>query len=127
MIKEKKQAISKTELAIQKLGIDVQNLTKDMNAATNMVAHLEKEHEWIHEDKEWVLWMSWLSCSSLNSFAREFGKKGGQFDFGANNMPELKARVEELSTKNKGMKKSINPKVLAMIDKYVTRTFLTGL
>jgi hypothetical protein len=29
----------------------------------------------------------------------------------------MKARVDELSTQNKGMKKSINPKVLAMIDK----------
>ncbi|KAJ7446895.1 condensin complex subunit SMC2 [Mycena galericulata] len=98
VIKAKKQAISDTELAIGKLGIDVQNLTKEMNAATNMVANLEKEHEWIHEDKD------------------QFGKAGGQFDFGANNMPALEKRVEELSTKNKGMKKSINPKVLAMID-----------
>ncbi|KAF8181226.1 hypothetical protein K438DRAFT_2170102 [Mycena galopus ATCC 62051] len=31
-------------------------------------------------------------------------------------MPELKTRVEELSTQTKCMKKSINPKVLAMID-----------
>ena len=52
MIKEKKAAISKTELAIQKLGIDIQNLTKEANAATNMVASLEKEHEWIQEEKE---------------------------------------------------------------------------
>ncbi|KAJ7178719.1 condensin complex subunit SMC2 [Mycena crocata] len=98
VIKEKKQVISKTDLAIQKLGIDIQNLTKDVNAATNMVAHLEKEHEWIQEEKD------------------EFGKKGGQFDFSTNNMPALKIRVEELTAQNKGMKKSINPKVLAMID-----------
>ncbi|KAJ7499399.1 condensin complex subunit SMC2 [Mycena latifolia] len=98
VIKEKKQAISKTELALQKLGIDIQTLTKEMNAATNLVVHLEKEHEWIHEDKE------------------QFGKPGGQFDFAANNMPALKTRVDELSAQNKGMKKSINPKVLAMID-----------
>ncbi|KAF8207243.1 condensin complex subunit SMC2 [Mycena galopus ATCC 62051] len=98
VIKEKKQAISKTELAIQKLGIDIQNLTKEANAAANLGAHLEKEHEWIHDDKA------------------QFGKQGGQYDFAANNMPELKTRVEELSTQTKGMKKSINPKVLAMID-----------
>ncbi|KAF7330368.1 Structural maintenance of chromosomes protein [Mycena venus] len=98
VIKEKKAAISKTELAIQKLGIDIQNLTKDANAASNMVANLEKEHEWIQEEKD------------------QFGKQGGLFDFSANNMPELKTRVEELSTQTKGMKKSINPKVLAMID-----------
>jgi structural maintenance of chromosome 2 len=52
VIKEKKQAISKAELALQKLGIDIQNLTKEMNGATNMVANLEKEHEWILEEKE---------------------------------------------------------------------------
>ncbi|KAJ7671669.1 condensin complex subunit SMC2 [Mycena polygramma] len=98
VIKEKKQAISKAELTIQKLGIDVQNLNKDMHAATNMAASLEKEHEWIAEEKD------------------QFGKKGGHFDFAANDMPQLKARVEELSNQTKGMKKSINPKVLAMID-----------
>ncbi|KAK7032914.1 structural maintenance of chromosomes protein [Favolaschia claudopus] len=98
VIKDKKQAISKTELAIQKLGIEIQNLTKEANAASNMVSNLEKEHEWIQEEKD------------------QFGKQGGQFDFAAHNMPEMKTRVEELATKTKGMKKSINPKVLAMID-----------
>ncbi|KAJ6577315.1 condensin complex subunit SMC2 [Mycena capillaripes] len=98
VIKEKKQAISKIELAVQKLGIDIQNLSKDMHAATNMVANLEKEHEWIQDEKD------------------QFGKPGGQFDFPANDMPQLKTRVEELSAQTKGMKKSINPKVLAMID-----------
>ncbi|KAJ6544185.1 condensin complex subunit SMC2 [Mycena capillaripes] len=98
VIKEKKQAISKTELAIQKLGIDIQNLTKEMNGAANMVANLEKEHEWILEEKD------------------QFGIAGGQFDFKANDMSQLKTRVDELSAQNKGMKKSINPKVLAMID-----------
>ncbi|KAF7375113.1 Structural maintenance of chromosomes protein [Mycena sanguinolenta] len=98
VIKEKKQAINKAELAIQKLGIDIQNLNKEANAAANMAANLEKEHEWIEEDKP------------------QFGKQGGQYDFAANNMPELKTRVEELSAQTKGMKKTINPKVLAMID-----------
>ncbi|KAJ7195092.1 condensin complex subunit SMC2 [Mycena pura] len=98
VIKEKKQAINQTELAIQKLGIDIQNPAKDMNTAISLVAHLEQEHEWIQEEKD------------------QFGKPGGQFDFAANNMPELKAKDEELSQHTKGMKKSINPKVLAMID-----------
>ncbi|KAJ6583189.1 condensin complex subunit SMC2 [Mycena sp. CBHHK59/15] len=98
VIKEKKQAISKTELAIQKLTIDIQNLTKEMNAASNTVTHLEKECDWIQDEKD------------------QFGKKGGQFDFAANNMPQMKQRFEELSVQHKGMKKSVNPKVLAMID-----------
>ncbi|KAJ7083090.1 condensin complex subunit SMC2 [Mycena belliarum] len=98
VIKEKKEAISKTEVALQKLAIEIQNWTKDMTAATNMVTNLEKEHEWISEDKD------------------QFGKPGGQFDFAAHNMPEMKTKVEELSAQTKGMKKSINPKVLAMID-----------
>ncbi|KAJ7638237.1 condensin complex subunit SMC2 [Roridomyces roridus] len=98
VIKEKKTAISKTELGIQKLGIEVQTLTKDMNAATNMVANLEKEHDWIAQDKD------------------QFGQAGGHYDFTTNDILGLKARVEELSNKHKGMKKSINPKVLAMID-----------
>ncbi|KAJ7183094.1 condensin complex subunit SMC2 [Mycena filopes] len=97
VIKEKKQAIQKTELAVQKLGIELQNLNKEVNSANNMVANLEKEHPWIQEDKD------------------QFGKPGGQFDFSIN-MAELKAKVEELTQQTKGMKKSINPKVLAMID-----------
>ncbi|KAJ7123064.1 condensin complex subunit SMC2 [Mycena epipterygia] len=98
VIKEKKAAIIQSDLAVQKLDNEIANLKKEVTAATNMVAHLEKEHEWIQEDKD------------------QFGKEGGQFHFGAYNMPELKAKVEELANSNKGMKKTINPKVLAMID-----------
>ena len=58
-----------------------------------------------------------ISCVITRRVCSQFGKPGGQFDFAANNMPELKAKVEELSQHTKGMKKSINPKVLAMIDK----------
>ncbi|KAJ7056661.1 condensin complex subunit SMC2 [Mycena amicta] len=97
-IKQKKQAISATDLAISKLGIDKQNIKKDVESATKHVERLEKEHEWIQEEKD------------------HFGKTGGQYDFTANNVPTLKAKADDLTQQQKGMKKSINPKVLAMID-----------
>jgi structural maintenance of chromosome 2 len=53
-IKQKKQAVSDADLQLKKLEHDVQNLTKDKTAATNLVVNLENQHEWIQEEKEYV-------------------------------------------------------------------------
>ncbi|THH05591.1 hypothetical protein EW145_g4689 [Phellinidium pouzarii] len=98
VIKDKKQAISDTELLLKKLEHDLQALTKDKTAAANFVANLEKVNEWIAEEKQF------------------FGKPGSAFDFAVNDMGQLKEKARELEEQQKGMKKKINPKVLNMID-----------
>ncbi|KAF7317109.1 SMC hinge domain-containing protein [Mycena chlorophos] len=97
-IKTKKQAIADADVAVLKLTNEKQNLEKEITSARKHVERLEKEHEWIQQEKE------------------HFGKTGGQYDFAASNVPTLKTRADDLAQRRKGMKKSINPKVLAMID-----------
>ena len=55
VIKGKKQAISDAELQLKKLEHDLQALGKDKVTAANFVANLEKMHEWIAEENQYVL------------------------------------------------------------------------
>ena len=52
VIKEHKAAISQTDLDIQKLEHSIQVLGKERTAAMNHVTNLEKQFEWILQDKE---------------------------------------------------------------------------
>ena len=121
VIKNKKQAISDADLALNKLDHEVQALVRERTTTKNQVATLEKVHEWILEEKQYVFIRTNFSSSSthwLFSF-RQFGKAGSAFDFKANDMGRLKDKARELEDQQKGMKKKINPKVINMIDRYV--------
>ncbi|KAF7325946.1 Structural maintenance of chromosomes protein [Mycena kentingensis (nom. inval.)] len=97
-IKLKKTSISEAERAITKLTSEVQNLRTELDKIKKYIVDLEKKYEWILEDQD------------------EFGKSGGQYDFEGDNVASLKQKAEDLKAQQKGMKKSLNPKVLAMID-----------
>lgn len=64
MIKEKKHVVSEADLNIKGLEHAVQTLNKERTAASNFVAGLEKQYEWIAEDKEYVtfLFLFVLGC-----------------------------------------------------------------
>ncbi|PFH49539.1 hypothetical protein AMATHDRAFT_147478 [Amanita thiersii Skay4041] len=98
VIKEKKAAVSQTELDIQKLDHAIQVLGKERTAATHTVANLEKQYEWILQDKD------------------EFGKPGSQYDFGSMDIAQLRDKAIELEQSQRGMKKKVNNKVINMID-----------
>ncbi len=51
-IKEKKQAISDVELQIQQREHEITTLKKEKVGAENQAANLEKQHEWIAEERE---------------------------------------------------------------------------
>ena len=58
------------------------------------------------------------SLQALMHFGlRLFGKSGSQYDFGALDVPRLKAKAKELEESQKGMKKKVNTKVINMIDR----------
>ncbi|TFK38366.1 condensin complex subunit SMC2 [Crucibulum laeve] len=97
-IKEKKAAVSQADLDLKQLVHDIQELSKEKTAAVNKVANLEKQYDWIEEDKHL------------------FGKKGTQYDFAAVDVGRLRDKSTELAESQKGMKKKINPKVMNMID-----------
>ncbi|KAG5635609.1 hypothetical protein H0H81_010647, partial [Sphagnurus paluster] len=97
VIKEKKLAASQGDLEIKGLEHAVQALNKEKTTAINFVANLEKQYEWIVEDKH------------------QFGKAGTQYDFNRD-IDEMRKKARELEESQKGLKKKVNPKVMNMID-----------
>ncbi|KAF8059920.1 condensin complex subunit SMC2 [Lyophyllum atratum] len=98
VIKEKKQVVSQADLDTKSLEHAVQALNKEKAAASNFVANLEKQYEWIVEDKD------------------QFGKAGTQYDFRGQDIGTMKEKAKGLEESQKGMKKKVNPKVMNMID-----------
>ncbi|KAI0067407.1 condensin complex subunit SMC2 [Artomyces pyxidatus] len=98
VIKQKKAAGAEAELLIKQLEHDAQVLAKDKAAAFTAVTHLEKQYEWISEEKHL------------------FGRQGSQYDFEALDVAGLREKARDLEGKQRGMKKKVNPKVINMID-----------
>lgn len=97
-IRSKSTQISDESLEAQKIGHHVEKLQKDKHAATQVLTHMEKEHEWIEHDKN------------------SFGRPGTHYDFTNQNMAECKSSLKNLTERFQGMKRKINPKVMNMID-----------
>lgn len=83
---------------MQKLGHQIEKFHKEQQAAVQTVAHMEKEHEWIADEKD------------------NFGRAGTPYDFKGQNIAECKSSLKTLTERFQGMKKKINPKVMNMID-----------
>lgn len=83
---------------MQKLGHQIEKFHKEQQSAAQTVAHMEKEHEWIADEKE------------------SFGRSGTPYDFKGQNIAECKSSLRNLTERFQGMKKKINPKVMPMID-----------
>ena len=99
-LRTKTTTITESSLELQTLTHSIDKFVKEQSSATNLVLHMEKEHDWI--------------LSELDSF----GKPGTPYDFTAQgvNIPECKTQLKSLSERFAGMKKKINPKVMNMID-----------
>lgn len=83
---------------MQKLGHQTEKLHKDQQAAAQAVTSMEKEHDWIADEKD------------------SFGRANTPYDFKGQNIAECKACLRNLIERFHGMKKKINPKVMNMID-----------
>ncbi|OLN88049.1 Structural maintenance of chromosomes protein 2 [Colletotrichum chlorophyti] len=97
-IRSKNNRITEEGLEMQKLGHQVDKFNKEQQSAVQTVAHMEKEHEWIADEKE------------------NFGRTGTPYDFKGQNIAECKATLRNLTDRFQGMKKKINPKVMNMIE-----------
>ena len=97
-VKRKNQQISDEKLEAQKIGHAIDNSAKSEQAAKQALTTLEQEHDWIHET------------------ASSFGKPGTPYDFGRQNMSECKTNLKNVTERFQGMKKKINPAVMATID-----------
>jgi structural maintenance of chromosome 2 len=96
--KRKAQLISDEKLEAQKLGHAIDNFSKAQQAAQAALSIMEKEHDWIHEA------------------ASSFGKPNTPYDFSRANMGEAKSNLKNVTERFQGMKKKINPAVMATID-----------
>lgn len=94
----KTKQVQEESLEAQKLGHGVEKAQKDAQAAGQLVAALEKEHDWIEDNKD------------------QFGRAGTPYDFQGKNLGESRATLKNVTERFQGMKKKINPKVMPMID-----------
>ena len=96
--KKKGQQISDEKLESQKLGHAIDNFAKAQQGAQQAVGNLEKEYDWILEEHT------------------SFGKPGTPYDFNNQNINECKSNLKNVAERFQGMKKKINPAVMATID-----------
>ncbi|KAK2810735.1 hypothetical protein FQN50_002778 [Emmonsiellopsis sp. PD_5] len=96
--RSKAARITEEGLDLQKLGHQIEKFQKDQQNAAQLVASMEREHEWIAEEKDL------------------FGRPNTPYDFKGQNIAECKASLRNLTERFQGMKKKINPKVMNMID-----------
>jgi structural maintenance of chromosome 2 len=96
--RSKSARIAEEGLEMQKLGHQIDKFHKEQELAVQTVARMEKEHEWIADEKD------------------NFGRTGTPYDFKGQNIAECKSSLKTLTERFQGMKKKINPKVMNMID-----------
>jgi len=96
--RSKNARIAEDSLEKQKLGHEIERFHKDQQTATELVARMEREHEWIDDEKE------------------QFGRPGTPYDFKGQNISECRSSLKKLTERSQNMKKKINPKVMNMID-----------
>jgi structural maintenance of chromosome 2 len=97
-MQSKSSQITEEGLEAQKLGHQLEKLQKDQYTASQAVAHMEQEHEWIADERE------------------QFGRANTPYHFQNQNIAECKSTLRNLTERSQGMKKKINPKVMNMID-----------
>ena len=115
-IKTKKQAILDTDLQLKQLEHDINTNTKEKQQLTNAATNLEKQNEWIQDEKGYALCAgssvdTYLSNSSL------FGRPNTPYDFTGVDVHSLREKARELENQQKSMKKKVNPKAMNMIDR----------
>ncbi|KAI4755739.1 putative nuclear condensin complex subunit Smc2 [Aureobasidium sp. EXF-3400] len=96
--RSKSALITEEALEAQKLGHQIENFSKQQQAARQTLQTMEKEHEWIADEVD------------------SFGRSNTPYDFNGMNMGESKRSLAGLNERFQGMKKKINPKVMNMID-----------
>ena len=96
--RSKSSRITEDGLELQKLSHQIDKFHKDQQSATQFLRELEKEHDWIAEERD------------------SFGRRNTPYDFAGQNISESKSSLKNLTERFQGMKKKINPKVMNMID-----------
>lgn len=96
--RSKAARITEEGLEMQRLGHQIDKFQKEQQNAEQTVLSMEKEHDWIAEERD------------------SFSRANTPYDFKGQNIAECKSTLRNLTERFQGMKKKINPKVMNMID-----------
>lgn len=94
----KEKFVTEKGLECQKLGHEVEKLSKELEESQRVVQGLLKEYSWIPEQEEY------------------FGQSGSPYDFKRVNVNECRQSLKRLQERIKGMKKNVNTKVMNTIE-----------
>ena len=101
--KEKQNTFDSHQLEIQKSTHEIDRLEQDLEQHKSAIKSIASEHEWIEDQR------------------MHFGKPNTAFDFTAQNPVECRKRLKQLETEHDSLRKTINVKVMNMIDRVVTK------
>ena len=96
--RSKSALITEANLSAQKLAHQIERFQKDQSAAAHAVAAMETEHDWIADEKD------------------NFARPHSAYDLKGQNIAECRSGLRNLSERFQGLRKKINPKVMATID-----------
>lgn len=96
--RSKAARITEEGLEKQKLVHQIEKAQKEQQSATQVLSQMEKEHDWIADERE------------------SFNRPNTLYDLKGQNITECKSSLKNLTERSQGMKKKINPKVMNMID-----------
>ncbi len=128
VIKARKNTMDECELGIGNVDHRIHTLQKEKLTAQNRMELLEKTHEWIAHDKQYVVHTSYVSIGHLACISdatpclinccRQFGQPNTQYDFSTGDIDQLRANAQELEKSQGAIKKKIKPKVMNTIETY---------
>ena len=96
--KRKEAEIADLDVEEKKITHDLERLAADSKKTEKDVKNLENKYTWIADE------------------SASFGKTGTIYDFSAHDMNAARATCSDLSERQQGRSKKINPKVMVMID-----------
>ncbi|KAI3648547.1 hypothetical protein MP228_006401 [Amoeboaphelidium protococcarum] len=102
-VKQKQSMIQELHLNSKKHSIDLGNAQKTLADAQNLCVVIEKEHEWVADQKG------------------NFGKPNTAFDFSRMDASDCSKKLTKLQAEYEVLRKKINVKVMNMIDRVVQK------
>ncbi|KAJ8103060.1 RecF/RecN/SMC [Lipomyces tetrasporus] len=94
----KAQKVADLGLTSQKINHELEKMKSDRRHAHERLSELLSQYSWVEEEKE------------------SFGRPGSPYDYSGYNVQECKATMKQLSDRFNEMKKTVNGKVMNMID-----------
>ena len=96
--KRKETEMANLDVEEKRIAHDIEKLASESKKVEQSVKNLENKYTWIADE------------------SASFGQPGSSYDFSKHDMAAAREKCNELSERQQGRSKKINPKVMAMID-----------